>query len=279
MQFSEEINSKKFSSFIFNLKQIYSFRFLLFMLIKKEIIIFYKQTILGPLWYIIQPTIHTIVFNIVFGKIAKLSTDGSNPFLFYFSGIILWNYFSNCILLTGSTFRSNNDVFSKIYFPRIIVPISYVFVSLLQFFVQFCLFIILLIFLDMNSLLNLSQKLFFLPLIIFQMMLMSIGVGCIVSAVTTRYRDLSYVVSFFVQIWMFLTPVVYPLSSTTGQSFNLIILLNPMTPIFELFRNIFFGNNIVDLNLLVQSLLVSIIVFALGVFMFNRVQRTFTDTI
>ena len=111
------------------------------------------------------------------------------------------------------------------------------------------------------------------------MMLMSIGVGCIVSAVTTRYRDLSYVVSFFVQIWMFLTPVVYPLSSTTGQSFNLIILLNPMTPIFELFRNIFFGNNIVDLNLLVQSLLVSIIVFALGVFMFNRVQRTFTDTI
>ena len=235
MQFSEEINSKKFSSFIFNLKQIYSFRFLLFMLIKKEIIIFYKQTILGPLWYIIQPTIHTIVFNIVFGKIAKLSTDGSNPFLFYFSGIILWNYFSNCILLTGSTFRSNNDVFSKIYFPRIIVPISYVFVSLLQFFVQFCLFIILLIFLDMNSLLNLSQKLFFLPLIIFQMMLMSIGVGCIVSAVTTRYRDLSYVVSFFVQIWMFLTPVVYPLSSTTGQSFNLIILLNPMTPIFILF--------------------------------------------
>ena len=131
----------------------------------------------------------------------------------------------------------------------------------------------------MNSLLNLSQKLFFLPLIIFQMMLMSIGVGCIVSAVTTRYRDLSYVVSFFVQIWMFLTPVVYPLSSTTGQSFNLIILLNPMTPIFELFRNIFFGNNIVDLNLLVQCLLVSIIVFALGVFMFNRVQRTFTDTI
>ena len=279
MQFSEEISYKKFSNFLLNTKEIYKFRFLLVMLIKKEFIIFYKQTILGPLWYIIQPTINTIVFNIVFGKIAKLSTDGSNPFLFYFSGIILWNYFSNCILLTGSTFRSNNDVFSKIYFPRIIVPISYVIVSLIQFIVQFCLFIILFLFLDISLLSNLSKNLLFIPLIIFQMMLMSIGIGCIVSALTTRYRDLSYVVNFFVQIWMFLTPVVYPLSSTTGQSFNLIIMLNPMTPIFELFRNIFFNNNIVDFNLLIQSLVVTIFVFVIGVFSFNRVQRTFTDTI
>jgi len=277
--FDEEIISNKNSNLIHTIKEVYRFRFLLLMLIKKEFIIFYKQTILGPLWYLIQPTINTIVFNIVFGKIAKLPTDGIDPFLFYFSGIILWGYFANCILLTGATFKSNNDTFSKIYFPRLVVPISYVVISLIQFSVQFILFLILIFFIDSSLYINLLQNFIIVPLIILQIMITSIGVGCLISALTTRYRDLSYVVNFFVQIWMFLTPVVYPLSSTDGYSFSVIILLNPMTPIFELFRMVIFNNSSVDFTLLISSTIFSLITFFAGVVFFNKIQRNFTDTI
>lgn len=277
--FDEEIIPNKNSNLIHTIKEVYRFRFLLLMLIKKEFIIFYKQTILGPLWYLIQPTINTIVFNIVFGKIAKLPTDGIDPFLFYFSGIILWGYFANCILLTGATFKSNNDTFSKIYFPRLVVPISYVVISLIQFSVQFILFLILIFFIDSSLYINLLQNFIIVPLIILQIMITSIGVGCLISALTTRYRDLSYVVNFFVQIWMFLTPVVYPLSSTDGYSFSVIILLNPMTPIFELFRMVIFNNSSVDFTLLISSTIFSLITFFAGVVFFNKIQRNFTDTI
>ena len=206
------ISSNK--NFLFlNLKEILKYKDLIFLLVKRDFVVFYKQTILGPLWYILQPLINTIIFTIIFGNIAKIPTDGLPPFLFYMSGNVIWMYFSTCLTLTSNTFISNTHIFSKVYFPRLTIPISFVIISLLQLFIQLIIFICFIIYYSIDlEIFNFSINLLYLPLLILLTAFISIGFGILISSLTTKYRDLTFVLSFGVQLWMFATPIVYPLS-------------------------------------------------------------------
>ena len=273
------IDSKK-SKFIFNLYEIIQYKDLIKFFIKRDFVVFYKQTILGPLWYVIQPLVNTIVFTVIFGNLAKIPTDGNPPFLFYLSGTVIWSYFAICLTMTSRTFLTNAHIFGKVYFPRVSVPLSNVIFSLVQFFLQFIIFLFFYIYFFTNGTsLNFNiNLLIILPLLLLQTAFLGLGFGLLISSLTTKYRDLNFVMDFFVQLWMFATPIVYPLS-LVPDNYKLIIAINPMTSVVETFRKIFFDNSAIQIEHIIISLSVTIIIFILGIINFNRVERNFMDTI
>jgi len=263
----------------FNFKELIKYTSLIFLFVKRDFVIFYKQTILGPLWYIIQPLVNTIIFNLIFGKIAKLSTDGVPPFLFYMSGTVVWSYFSTCVNGASNIFVKNATIFGKVYFPRITVPIAIVITSLVQLLIQFSIFIgFYLYFIANGANLTPNKLILVVPFIIFQMAILSLGFGSLISALTAKYRDLTFAMTFFIQIWMYLTPIVYPFSQVP-EKYQLIYMMNPMVAIVELFRSAFLGKGIVSMELIVVSVSLTFIIFILGLIMFSRTERSFIDTV
>ena len=262
-----------------HLGELYRYRDLIYMFVKRDYVTFYKQTILGPLWYIIQPLVNTLVFTIIFGKVARISTDGTPPFLFYMAGTISWGYFATCLNSTSNTFVKNAGIFGKVYFPRLTVPVANVIIGLLQFGIQFVIFLgFLLYFLWQGTEVQPNTLIFTLPLLLLQMAVMGLGFGILISSLTTKYRDLTFAMSFMVQLWMYATPVVYPLS-IVPEKYRLFVALNPMTSIVECFREAFLGTSSIELIHVAISVTITLLVFAAGVIMFSRTEKTFMDTV
>ena len=273
-----EIKSN-YSFFDFNIKEIYKFKDLIFLLIKRDFVTLYKQTLLGPIWFVIQPLINTLIFTIIFGKLAKISTDEIPDVLFYMSGTVLWGYFSLCLMNTSNIFVKFSELFSKVYFPRIVIPISIVVTSFFQFFLQFSIFLAFYFYYKFNgSNISIDYKILFFPLIIFQIILLSIGVGTLISSLTNKYRDFTFILTFSIQLWMFATPVVYPLS-VVPDKYKILMNFNPMTSIIESFREIFFGSSSINFSYIMISLSITIFLFLFGILMFNKTQRKFIDTV
>ena len=265
----------------FNLLELWEYRDLLRFLIKRDIVTFYKQTVLGPLWFFIQPLITTVVFSIIFGGIANISTDEIPPILFYMSGIIIWNYFSDSLIMTSATFTSNASLFGKVYFPRIIVPLSKIISGLVKFCVQ-CLmffgFYIYYIFNNDQGITTSFENLILLPVLVFQMGILGFGIGLIISSITTRYRDFSYLVNFGTQLLMYASPIVYPLS-VVPEKYAKIIILNPITPSIEGFRHILVGQGLFDYGMFLNAAFSTFFIFVFGLILFNKVEKTFIDTV
>ncbi len=265
--------------FQIDLRELWRYRDLILLFIRRNFVAGYKQTILGPIWILLQPLLSTIVFTVIFGKIAQLPTDGLPHIIFYMAGIICWNYFSGCLTQTSSTFLNNAAIFGKVYFPRLAVPISLVITHLFQFGIQFLMFLgFLFYFYCKGAAIYPNRWIFFAPFLMLQMACLGLGVGIIVSSLTTKYRDLSYLISFFVQLWMYGTPVVYPLS-IVSQKWHWIITLNPMTAVVEIFRYGFLGAGTFNAKLITANLGITLFLFIFGVILFSRVEKTFMDTI
>lgn len=267
------------SIFKFNFKDIWRYRDLLVMFVKRDFVSFYKQTILGPLWFFIQPIFTTIVFTFVFGNLAGLSTDGLPQYLFYLSGITAWNYFSDCLTKTSTVFKDNANIFGKVYFPRLIMPLSIVVSNLVRFGVQLTLFFIVLAYFGIQGAsFKITYAVLLFPLLVVLMALLGLGLGLIITAMTTKYRDLSFLVTFGVQLLMYGTTVIYPLSAAP-EKYRYLLELNPMTGIIEAFRFAFLGQGYLTINSLLYSGLFAIIVALVGTLIFNRTERSFVDTI
>jgi lipopolysaccharide transport system permease protein len=267
--------------FQLHLKELWNYRYLLVMFVKRDIVSVYKQTILGPVWFFIQPILTTITYVLIFGKIAQISTDGLPPILFYLAGITIWNYFSETLSATSNTFLVNANIFGKVYFPRLILPLSKVISGLIKFAIQFLLFALTLIyFLLKGSSIhpNVWAILIFTPVILTIMAGLGLGLGLILSAMTTKYRDLNFLISFGIQLAMYATPIIYPLSAIHSK-YKKFVIANPMSSLVETFRKIFLGEGELSLSGLAYSLGCTIIILILGVIIFNRVEKTFMDTV
>jgi len=277
--FDWEIESK--SKLIdFKIKDVWEYRDLLFLLVRRDFVAFYKQTILGPLWFFLQPLMTTIMFTFVFGKLGGFKTDGLPQPLFYMAGVTTWNYFADCLTKTSTVFKDNANLFGKVYFPRLIIPFSIVMSNLVKFGVQMILFILMILYYVIFTDFIFQPNAFILlfPIIIVMMAFLGLGLGMIISAMTTKYRDLSYLVTFGVQLLMYATTVVYPLSSVNKDVRN-IIEFNPMTSIIETFRFGFLGTATFQFSLFLYSIVFSVGVLILGIIIFNKVERTFVDTV
>jgi lipopolysaccharide transport system permease protein len=248
--------------------------------VRRDFVAVYKQTILGPLWYLIQPLLTTITFTVIFGSIASLPTDGLPQFLFYMSGTVVWSYFAACLTKTSETFVQNANLFGKVYFPRMAVPVSILISNLITFMIQFALFILfVLYFVLRGTAVHLNWTWIALsPLLIMMMAGLGLGFGIIISSLTTKYRDLRFLVQFGVQLLMYATPVIYPVSSIP-ERFQWIIQANPMTPIVESFRVAFLGAGTVEFHQLLYSFGFMLAVVIIGSVIFNRVEQTFMDTV
>lgn len=265
--------------FDFHFKDLWNYRDLIFLFVKRDFVAVYKQTILGPLWYIIQPLLTTITFTIIFGNIAKLSTDGMPHVLFYLSGITLWNYFAECLNKTSNTFISNAHIFGKVYFPRLTVPVSIIISNLITFLIQFLLFLgVLLYYTSFRNDIHPNLFIVLLPLLVLVMAGIGLGLGIIISSLTTKYRDLRFLIVFGVQLLMFATPVIYPLSSLNEKQ-KFVILLNPLSSIIETFRYAFTGVGEFSWFYLGYSFFFMLMVILVGVLLFNKVERSFMDTV
>ena len=270
----------KSSWFEFNFKEIWRYRDLLFMFVKRDVVSTYKQTILGPLWFFIQPILTALTFTIIFGNIANLSTDDKPKFLFYLAGTTCWNYFADCLNSTSGTFINNAGIFGKVYFPRLISPLSVVISSVLKFLIQFLLFIgvfIVMYFNDAN--LQPNKLMLLIPFLVLLMGIMGLGLGIIVSSFTTKYRDLRFLISFGIQLFMYITPVILPLSQFKGIM-KKVVMANPMTPIIETFKAAFLGvPKDYAINGLFYTTAFTIVVFCLAILIFNKVEKSFMDTV
>jgi len=263
-----------------HLADLWRYRDLIAMFVWRDFVAQYKQTILGPLWHILQPLLTTLIFTVVFGKMAKLPTDGVPPPLFYLAGVTCWSYFADSINRTSGTFISNAGIFGKVYFPRLSVPLAHVISSMIKFAIQLALFLAFLIFYWMQGApVHPTAAVALTPLLVALMAGLSLGAGIIVSALTTRYRDLQQLVAFGVQLMMYATPVVYPLSMIGGGNFRWLILANPMTPIVEAFRYAYLGSGTFDAGDLFYSAGFALAILFIGVVLFNHVERTFMDTV
>ena len=262
-----------------NIAELWRYRDLIGMFVWRDFVAVYKQTILGPLWFLLQPLLTTVVFTVIFGNVAKLPTDGLPPFLFYLSGVVPWRYFADCLNNTSNTIVSNAQIFGKVYFPRLAVPVSVVISNLISFGVQFLLFLgFFLYYWLATPLIRPQATLLLLPVLILQMAALGLGAGIIVSSMTTRYRDLAHLVGFGVQLWMYATPIVYP-SSALNDNWRFIFLLNPMAPVIEGFRSSFLGTGAFDLASWGISLCITASVLLTGLLLFNRVEKTSMDTV
>jgi len=265
--------------FQLRLGELWAYRDLILLFVRRDFTATYKQTFLGPLWYLLQPLLTTITFVVIFGYFARIQTDGLPHILFFMSGIVAWNYFADCLTKTANTFTGNAAMFGKIYFPRLVVPLSIVITNMITFLLQFALFAgVLVFFWIQGAPVVPNYRMIILPLLVLQMALLGLGVGAIVSSVTTRWRDLSMLVGFGTQLWMYASSVVIPLS-VIPENLRWIFVLNPMVPIIETFRFAFLGRGVVEIWQLLLSLAVTLTIFLFGISIFTRVEKTFTDTV
>lgn len=262
-----------------NLKELWRYRDLIQLFVRRDFIAIYKQTILGPIWFLLQPLFYTLVFTVIFGKIAKIPTDGLPQTLFYMSGIVVWNYFANCLTGTSNTFVTNAGIFGKVYFPRLTAPISIVITNLITFFIQFLLFLVLVLYFYLRGApVKPNMFVLFAPFLLMQMGLLGLGFGILISSLTTKYRDLTFVVTFGVQLWMYVTPIVYPMSQIP-ERWQWLYALNPTAAIIETFRYAFLGAGSVKTLYLIISFAITIVILGIGVILFRRIERTFMDTV
>ena len=265
--------------FDINLKELVQYKDLIIMFVKRDFKTMYKQTILGPLWIIINPLMTTLMFTIVFGNIANISTDGMPQIVFYMLGTTVWTYFSSCLTKTSSTFTGNAAIFGKVYFPRLVTPISTVISGLINFGVQFLMFLgFMAYFMIKGSPIEPNWWILITPLLLVQLAALALGFGIIISSMTTKYRDLAVLVTFGVQLWMYATPVVYP-ASQIGGKLKTLMMLNPVSPIVESFRYAFLGSGSIPWNYLGISVVTTLVVLFAGVVLFSRVEKTFMDTV
>ena len=265
--------------FDLHLKDVWNYRDLLLLLVRRDFVSFYKQTIFGPIWLFVQPIFTTITFTIVFSKLAKISTEDIPAPLFYLTGNIAWNYFSDCLNKSSSVFRDNASIFGKVYFPRLIMPISIVISNLVRFGIQFLLFLCMMAYFSFQGHpLHPNLYVLLFPFIILLMAILGLGLGMIISAMTTKYRDLTFLMTFGVQLLMYATPIIYPLSAAPAK-YRLYITLNPLSGLIETFRYGFTGKGEFFLSAFVYSVVASIVLFLLGLVVFNRVEKTFVDTV
>lgn len=265
--------------FSFNLEEIIKYRDLIWLFVKRNFVSRFKQTILGPAWAIIQPLLTTVVLTVIFGNIAGLSPSGVPAFAFYFAGTLVWSYFSQCLTETSSTFTSNSHLFGKVYFPRLIMPISTVLSNLISFFIQFVMFVGFLIYYSLTGAgVSPNAWMLFTPVLLLHMALLGMGCGIIISALTTKYRDLAMVVSFGVQLWMYATPVAYDYTQIMPKYLG-IYMLNPMAPIVMVFRYAFLGTGYISWTYYLTSVVITLVILMLGVVLFNRVEKNFMDTV
>ena len=262
----------------FHLKEVYQYRDLIFLFVKRNFVSKYKQTVLGPAWALIQPLLTTVVFTVVFGRLAGLAPGGVPSFLFFMSGNIAWGYFSGCLTATASTFTANAGVFGKVYFPRLVSPISTVLSNLISFAIQFFLFLVFLAIYWFKGNVQPTLYALMLPVLLLHMAMLSLGVGVIISSLTTKYRDLVMLVGFGVQLWMYGTPVAYDIGIVPEKYMGL-YMLNPMTPIINTFRKAFLNLGSFDLPHYLLSWATTIVVLVIGIILFNRVEKTFMDTV
>ncbi len=267
------------SLFDIKLLDLWTYRDLLLMFVKRDFVSFYKQTIFGPLWFFIQPIFTTIVFTFVFGNLAGISTDGLPHYLFYLAGITAWNYFSDCLTKTSTVFKDNANIFGKVYFPRLIMPLSIVVSNLVRLGVQLLLFVAIMFYFGFQGAnFHVTWALAFFPFLVLLMALLGLGLGLIITAMTTKYRDLSFLVNFGVQLLMYGTTVIYPLSAAP-EKYRKLIELNPMTGIIEAFRYAFLGKGYFTAWSLGYSAIFTVVITILGIIIFNKTERSFVDTI
>ncbi|WP_343069154.1 ABC transporter permease [Hymenobacter citatus] len=262
------------------LADVWRYRDLVMLFVRRDFVSTYKQTVLGPIWFFIQPLLTTITYYIIFGRVANLSTDALPPLVFYISGVTIWNYFAQTLTATSTVFRDNAAMFGKVYFPRLTMPLSIVISNLVRFAIQFGLFLLIwLYYVVQTDAIHPNWLIALTPALIAIMGLMSLGLGMIFSALTTKYRDLAMLLTFGVQLLMYATPVIYPLSSITNPKYKLIILANPMSSIVETFRYAFLGSGTFSWAALAYSAVITLAVLLAGIIIFNRVQKSFTDTV
>lgn len=263
-----------------NLREVWNYRDLLMLFVKRDFVSQFKQTIMGPLWHLIQPIFTTVIFLLVFGKIANISTDGVHPVLFYMSGITIWNYFASCLNATSATFVNNAAIFGKVYFPRLVLPLSVVLSSIIKFGIQLLLLAVMIIYYATQGYhIHITIAWLLIPILVLMMAGLGLGLGIIISSMTTKYRDLSILITFAVQLLMYATPVAYPLSYLQNKSYASWIAWNPLSPIVEAFRYALFGNGTFTINSLLYSAVFILITLVTGLVMFNRVEKSFMDTV
>ncbi len=276
-----EIISAKSSWFDLRLGELWRYRDLVILFVWRDFVAQYKQTILGPIWHLIQPLFTTITYWVVFSNIAQISTDNQPPLLFYMAGVTIWGYFSRCLTNTSGTFINNAAIFGKVYFPRLTVPVSTVISGLIAFAIQMGLFLCFYLYYYFFTDAKLAPNLWILaiPFFLVIMGVLGLGVGIIVSSMTTKYRDLSLLVGFGVQLLMYATPVIYPLSAIHSEKWRFILSLNPCTPLIEGFRYAFFGTGMFDVYQLLTCVGITIAIFLIGLGMFHKVEKSFMDTV
>lgn len=265
-----------------NLREVWDYRDLCSLFVRRNITTQYKQTVLGPLWYVIQPMITVVMYMVVFGGIAKMPTDGLPQPLFYLGGICMWQYFNDCLTKTSSTFTANASIFGKVYFPRLIMPISTVLSNLLRFAIQFGLFLAVYAIYQIWIIpgeIHTNWYALLIPLLVLMLAGLALGFGILFSSMTTKYRDMQLLLDFFVRLWMYATPVIYPMSVITNDKLRLIMSLNPLTGIVEAFKYGMLGEGQFSWGMLGYSFIFMIVLLTIGIVIFNRVQRTFMDTV
>lgn len=279
MQPFETIITPKKAWFDLNLKELWRYRDLILLFVRRTFVSQYKQTILGPAWAVIQPLLTTVIFTIIFGNIAGLAPGGVPTFLFYLSGSVAWGYFSGCLTATSNTFTANAAIMGKVYFPRLVMPVTTVISQLISFAIQFAFFLLFFAYYCITGAgVHPNGFVLLTPLLVLQMACLGLGFGVIVSALTTKYRDLAMLVSFGVQIWMYLTPVTYDICFIP-ERFLPLYMLNPITPVITTFRYAFLGTGTFQLTYYLIGWAVTLAVLLLGVVLFNRVEKTFMDTV
>lgn len=276
-QWTETIESSH-SLFDLNLKEVWRYRDLAFMFVKRDFVSSFKQTILGPIWFFINPIFTTVVYIVVFGNIAQLSTDGAPQILFYLAGITLWNYFSACLTATSNVFTANAGIFGKVYFPRLIMPISIVLSNLMRFGVQMVLFLIAFFYYLFRGEVQPNWWILATPFLVILMAVFALGMGMIFSSLTTKYRDLQMLLTFGISLYMYATPVIYPASSLKGV-FKTIAFYNPLTGIFECFKYAWLGVGDFSSTMLLISTVLIFVIFVIGTVIFNKVEKGFMDTV
>ncbi|UEG49475.1 ABC transporter permease [Ferruginibacter lapsinanis] len=271
----------KNSLFNLNLKEVWSYRDLMWLFVKRDFVAQYKQTILGPLWHFIQPLFTTLMFFIVFGTIAKIKTDtGMHPILFYMSGVTIWNYFSACLSNTSNTFVANAGIFGKVYFPRLVIPLSVVISNIVKFGIQFLLLLLVMVFFSFKGFpIKFGWAWLLIPVLITMMSGLGLGLGIIISSLTTKYRDFSVFIGFAVQLLMYITPVVLPMSYYNQSKYKFLVTFNPLSSIVEAFRYALFQTGTLNTGGLLYSLAFIVVVIFIGLIVFAKVERSFMDTV
>lgn len=274
-----EIKSKS-GWFDLNLKEVWAYRDLVYMFVSRDFATQYKQTVLGPLWYLFQPLITTLIYSIVFGGVANISTDGQPKMLFYMTGLLFWNFFSANLIKNADTFTANSNIFGKVYFPRLVVPVASTVSGLVAMAIQFLLLVGMYIFYLLKGIsLSINIYVLFAPLLLLITCILSMSLGIIVSSLTTKYRDLKFLIGFGVQLAMWATPIIYPSDGVTNSTLKTIVNINPMSPIIEAFRFSILGSGSFSWAGIGYSSVCSFIAFLIGVLIFNKVEKDFMDTV